>query len=333
MASLEAGEPPELPPGTEAFTAAWSTLGAAEAGVLVMDPFPISESTQTLINLLQPLMWEHFEQEPPTPAAFPAVAIQVLSLLEKQDPELSALLGLIGQDPALTMHVLQVANSTYYHRGREVQDLQTAVMKMGVMATGEVVAAIAGRSLFDPSLRAEMELFSTSMRDLYQSSLSIAFAAREFSEQSQLGQPHQLFLAGLFHDIGHTLSLRVLASLMVAGQVPKNLPFTPLNALCERTHVEMGAIAVATWNLPAYLRTICADHHRSTASGWVDQQNLHILRVVSGLNRLVVDATNPSHASETRQSLEALGLDRAKAWGLFQRVMVHRERVKEMFPI
>lgn len=326
-------EPTELPPGTEAFTAAWNTLDSAEEGVSVWDASPISESTQTLINLLQPLMWEQFEREPPTPAAFPAVAVQVLSLLEKQDPELPALLGLISQDPALTMHVLRVANSSYYNRGHDVQDLQTAVMKMGVVATGEVVTAIAGRSLFDPSLRAEMELFSTRMRELYQSSLSIAFAAREFSEQSRLGRPHHIFLGGLFHDIGHTLSLRILASLMVAGQVPKNLPFTAMNALLERTHLEMGSRALAVWGLPTYLRILCAEHHQVVVPEGLDFENLHILRVLSGLNRLVMDASNPSHAAETRQSLEALGLDQAKAWGLFQRIMVHRERVKEMFPI
>jgi HD-like signal output (HDOD) protein len=326
---LETGERP----GAEAFMGAWGLLEAAEEGAEVMDPCPISESVQTLIDLMQPLMWEHFEHHPPTPAAFPAVAIQVLSLLEKQDPELPALLGLISQDPALTMHVLQVANSAYYHRGHEVQDLQTAVMKMGVVATGEAVTAIAGRTLFDPSLRAEMELFNTRMRDLYQSSLSTAFAAREFSEQSRLGKPHLLFLAGMFHDIGHTISLRVLASLMVAGKVPKNLPFLALNALCERTHVQMGTTALAIWGLPPYLIELCSGHHQATVPHGGDHQNLHILRVVSGLNRLLLDASDPSHASETRQSLRALGHDRTRAWALFQRIMVHRERVKEMFPI
>ena len=329
----ELGAEVDLPPGTEAFAVAWNTLEAAGEGVVVIDPAPISESTQTLIDLLQPLMREHFASDPPTPAAFPAVAVQVLSLLEKEDPELSALLGLISQDPALTMQVLQVANSAYYHRGSEIQELLAAVMKMGVVATGEVVTAIAGRTLFDPSLRAEMERFNTRMRDLYQGSLSIAFAAREFSEQSRLGKSHQLFLAGIFHDIGHTLSLRVLAALMVAGQVPNNLPTLALDALCERNHVAMGIAAQAIWDLPPYLRAICAEHHEPTVPHGDEQQNLHVLRVISGLHRLAVDASSPSHASETRQSLRALGLDRAAAWDLFQRVMVHRARVKEMFPI
>jgi HD-like signal output (HDOD) protein len=200
-------------------------------------------------------------------------------------------------------------------------------MKMGVLATGEVVTAIAGRSLFDPSLRAELELFKAHMRELYQSSLSIAFASREFSEHSRLGRPHQVFLAGMFHDIGHTLSVRVLSSLMVAGTVPRNLSSTALKALCERTHVEMGTTAHGIWDLPSHLKTLCAEHHRPTAPLGVDHQDLHVLRAVSGLNRLVMDASNPSHASETRQSLAVLGLDRARTWDLFQRVTVHRERV------
>jgi HD-like signal output (HDOD) protein len=229
--------------------------------------------------------------------------------------------------------VLQVANSAYYQRGRNVQDLQSAVMKMGVRATGEVVVAVAGRSLFDPSVKAELELFKTRMRELYRSSMAIAFASREFSEQTQLGLPHQVFLAGMFHDIGHTLSLRALSALMIAGKVPKDLPPLAMDALLERTHIEMGAEAHRIWNLPPYLASLCAQHHDPEIPAWADRQDLHILRAVSGLNRLAMDPNDPSHAAETRQSLQALGIARAQAGALFERIVGHRELVKEMFPI
>ncbi len=316
----------------EAFTWAWNTLEAAEEGVLVQDRHPFTESQATLVGLLEPLLREYFQANPPAPAAFPAVAAQVLQLLEKHDPEVPELIKLIGQDPAISMHVLQMANSAYYHRGRDVQDLQGAVLKMGVSATGDVVVAVAGRSLFDPNLKAELELFKTRMRELYRSSMAVAFAAREYSEQSQRGNPHHLFLAGMFHDIGHTLSLRALSSLMIAGKVPKDLPPLAMDALLERTHLEMGASAHSVWNLPGYLGTICSKHHHPTLPTSAEYENLHVLRVVSGLNRLVMDPNDPSHACETRDSLQALGVDRGRALQLFERMTAHRELVKQMFP-
>lgn len=321
---------PSAPEEPEAFTWAWNTLASVEPDVFVQDRHPFTESQQTLVTLLEPLIREHFQANPPAPAAFPAVAVQVLQLLEKHDPEVPELLKLIGQDPAISLHVLQMANSAYYHRGRDVQDLQSAVMKMGVSATGDVVVAVAGRSLFDPNLKAELELFRTRMRELYRSSMAIAFAAREFSEQSGRGNPHHLFLAGMFHDIGHTLSLRALSALMIAGKVPKDLPPLAMDALLERTHLEMGTAAHTVWNLPAYLGVICAKHHELTLSTSAEHENLHVLRVISGLNRLVMDPNDPSHACETRDSLVALGLDRAKALALFERMAFHRDLVKEM---
>lgn len=323
---------PAAPEEPEAFTWAWNTLEAAEEGVLVQDRHPFTESQATLVGLLEPLLREYFEANPPAPAAFPAVAVQVLQLLEKHDPEVPELLKVIGQDPAISMHVLQMANSAYYHRGRDVQDLQGAVLKMGVSATGDVVVAVAGRSLFDPNLKAELELFKTRMRDLYRNSMAIAFAAREFSEQSQRGNPHHLFLAGMFHDIGHTLSLRALSSLMLAGKVPKDLPPLAMDALLERTHLEMGSSAHTVWNLPGYLGIICSKHHHPSLPTTAEYENLHVLRVVSGLNRLVVDPNDPSHACETRDSLQALGLDRGRALELFERMAFHRELVKAMVP-
>lgn len=320
------------PPESEAFLAAWNTLEAAVEGEVVLDRHPLTASDRTLIELLQPLLQDHFQAHPPAPAAFPAVAVQVLSLLEGHDPQVPALLHLISQDPAISMHVLQVANSAYYHRGRDVPDLQAAVMKMGVAATGDVVVAVAGRSLFDLSLKAELEFFKARMREQYRSAMAIAFASREFAERAQLGNPHQLFLGGMFHDIGHTLSLRALAALMISGQVPRDLPALALDALLERTHLEMGTTAHRIWNLPAHLARLCAHHHDPVVPAWVDQQDLHVLRVVSGLNHLALDPNDPSHAPETRQSLQALQIDRAQARELFERVQEHRVIVEGMFP-
>lgn len=326
------GDPPAGLGESEAFTAAWNTLEAAPEGVQVLDRHPLSPSEQTLVDLLHPLLRDHFQAHPPSPAAFPAVAVQVLSLLEDQDPQVPALLHLISQDPAISMHVLQVANSAYYDRGRKAQDLPSAVLKMGVRGTGEAVVVVAGRSLFDPSLKAELEVFKARMRELYRSAMTIAFAAREHSERSRLGLPHQLFLAGMFHDIGHTLALRAVSALMIAGKVPRDLPTLALDALLERTHVEMGTRAHALWNLPAHLAALCAQHHDPEVPAWVDRQDLHVLRIISGLHRLLLDPNDPSHAAETRQSLRALEVDRPGARALFERIALHREVVTGMLP-
>ena len=320
-------------PEPEGFAAAWETLQLAEIGHRTFDRHPLSDAERSLIALLEPLLREQYRNHPPVPAAFPAVAVQVLALLEGEDPQASALLHLVSQDPALSLRLLQVANSALYHRGRDVHDLQAALMKLGVRATGEAVTALAGRSLYDPGLKAELAVHRPRLRELYRSAMTVAFTARAWSERTGIGHPHQGFLAGMFHDLGHSLALRALAGLSLAGKVPKDLPAHALDALLERTHVDMGATALAIWNLPAHLVRLCAQHHEAEVPAWVDRQDLHVLRVVSGLERLARDPNDPRQAAETRQSVEALCLDRPALRELFIAVKANRELVVELFPL
>lgn len=318
----------------EGFATAWAAL----------DPdLPASESpsntdhgptaTETLlVEQVQLLVRDHFLDHLPQPSAFPAVAMEVVSLLDHKDPELHEMLRVLERDPAITMELLRAANSAYYHRGTDAADLRSAALRLGTRASGELAVGVASLALFDISQRAEYELFQAHLMTLHRRAMATAFGASEFAFRKQIGHPQQAFLGGMFHDIGHVLALKSMAALMVGGRVPQNLPFPLVEAVTEALHVEFGYTALTIWSLPAYLPALCSRHHDPQISTAPETEDLHLVRAASGLLRLLETPEAPYRSAETRQSLEALGLDRARAADLYTLMDRKWAQVLALFP-
>jgi HD-like signal output (HDOD) protein len=319
------------PPPPEGFEAAWATLGRIEAGDTPPLPLP-SPAHLEQVAALRALVLGQFQAHLPEPAAFPSVAVEVLDLLEQPDPELSQLLLLLGRDPAITARVLRVANSAFYARGREAQDLRAAILRLGIRTAGEIAVAVASHSLFDLELRAEQEMFMVRLMDLYHDALATGFGASTVAFRARAGEPNQAFLGGLFHEIGHSLAIRALAALMVQGRLAPDQPREVLDEVLLAVHLELGAAAVQLWGLPAYLQPICARHHEPDLPPGPTFGNTHAVRVAAGLLRLVRDPQDLRHGLETAQSLRTLGLPRAQVAELYGLMIGCHERAVGMLP-
>lgn len=328
-----AGPPPPARPKPQEFPGfeeAWATLCPENGASPPAPKFAAGELEQ--VERLRYLVMEEFSANLPEPASFPSVAVEVIDLLEHPDPDLHDLLALVDRDPAIAMQLLRLANSTYYARDREAQDLRDAVMRLGVRASGEIAVAVAGHTLFDMGLRAEYQIFMPRLMDLYHDALAVGFGASEIAFREQAGKPNQAFLGGLFHDIGHSLALRSLAGLLIQGRIPPVEDATLVDEVLERVGLEVGSTAVLLWELPTYLSVICARYHDPEVPPGPAFGNLHAIRVASGLLRLVRNPLDGRHAAETRQSLQALGIPRARAAQLFALMAHHRERAVGLLP-
>jgi len=320
--------PPELPvpagPEANPFDAIWERLSS---------PDPVETPSQALD--LKPLVEgvkAHFNRNKPSPSSFPALAIRVMDLLAQADVDVHELLKTIGPDPAISAHLMKVANSVLYYRGQDVLDLRTAVMKIGVRGVGEIAAGVAGRTLFDVALRVEYETFPERWRDLFCSNMTTAFAASQFSFEQHHSRPDWVFLGGMFMDIGKTMALRSLARLIMAGQVPPDLPSAQVDALLEEVHLEIGTEALRVWGLPSHLVEICMHHHDPLVEGTEYSEEIHTLRLVDGMSRLTRNPDDPTYLDQTRHSLEALHMDRVRLRMLHRTVLEQKARVAIMFP-
>jgi HD-like signal output (HDOD) protein len=319
---------PAPPPEPDAFDAPWALL----TGVVLPRERPWSAEEEAQAAALVPLVLAEFSKHRPSPTAFPALAVQIIDLLNGPDVDMAKLLKAISPDPAISVNVLRVANSALYSRGGEVNDMRMAVMRIGLRGVGEIAAGVAGRTLFDVALRVEYEIFGERWNNLFLDTMAVAFGASQFAFEQNVGRADRAFLAGMFHDMGKSLALRSLAGLVISGQVPAPIPEAVVDEVLERTHVETGATAMGIWGLPQHLIEACLHHHDAEVPGDADAMELHILRMVSGIHRLVKDQEDPRRLAETRQSIEAMRLDRRGVKRLHRELEAQTERVKVLFP-
>jgi HD-like signal output (HDOD) protein len=318
---------PTPAPPPDPFNEAWGVL----SGTLEARPLQWSEEEQKLVDLVAPLVMEHFSRNHPDLASFPALAVQIIDLLNEPDVDMARLLKAISPDPAISVQVLRVANSVLYSRGTEITEMRMAVMRIGLRGVGEIAAGVAGRSLFDVALRVEYEMFRDRFNAMFLDTMAVAFGASQFAFEQHAGRPDWAFLAGMFHDMGKTLALRSLASLIIAGDVPSGLPDSVVDAVLELVHQPIGGTVHDLWGLPAHLKDICLHHHDAEVPGDLDHAEIHILRLASGLHRLVADPFDGRRLAETRQSAASMHLVRRGMSLLHREMGQHRERVKVLF--
>lgn len=268
---------------------------------------PAPEQVDPLeVQVLSRKVHEHFEQNRPDPASFPSLAARVIDLTEQPDLHLDDLARVVAEDPAIAFRILQVANSAFYRRSSDVEDLRTALQLLGLDEVARIAVGMAGRTLFDVEARAEYEALSRRWSALYGDAMTMAFSASWLGSELRVGQPGRAFLGGMFHDIGKTVAMRAIGTMAVRGEI-EMVSDAMLDRVLEDVHLDLGVALHASWKLPEFLTTLCLRHHDPKVPAVPEFDDIQIIRVVSHLHLLCsgrADETFPM--GELVQALGAL---------------------------
>jgi HD-like signal output (HDOD) protein len=312
--------------GAEGFEKVWALLTAGSAPASALAP-----DAQEMVDFLVPKVKEMFRQLRPDPASFPTMALQILDLINDPDLDMNELIRAISPDPAIPIYVLRAANSAMVSRGSEIQDLRRAVLQLGTREVGVIAAGVASKSLYDPFLKAEFEVFGRRWNLMFQNSMAVAMGASQFAFEQQVGRADHAFLAGMFHDIGKTLALRSLARLVLNAEVVPPLPDPVVDEVLEQVHLELGCDLHHLWGLPEYLVNVCQHHHDPEVPPALENMDLHVLRLAEGLHRLVLDPADAARLEETRQSFQSLQLTPRNLQRVWTDMGLQHERVAALF--
>jgi putative nucleotidyltransferase with HDIG domain len=279
-----------------------------------IDGFTVSYSQddQAQIDRLSEMVVNHFWSNRPDPLAFPHLATQMIDALEDPEVDMQKIVGLVQQEPAIAASLMKAANSPLFRRGMPVLNLNSAVTKLGMRTVGHLAAGVASTALFDMAARTELALHAERWHSIFHHALTSAFSAAWLAERCRVWLPDRAFSAGLLHDVGKSLALRSLSALQIDGKVDTQLPDQVVEAVLEKTHLELGVEMHVAWSLPEYLLTACRQHHDETLPDTAENRVLHVVRVASGLNELRVHPSlAATRAPALCQSLRTLGLERA----------------------
>lgn len=267
--------------------------------------------------------------------SLPDIYFQISEMIN--DPRFSAkdIGKVIGKDPALSIRLLKIVNSSLYGFQSKVDRISRAITIVGIDELKNLVVAT---SVVNKFKKIPSDLID--MTDFWLRSVKCGVVAKHLAVQSSVLHRERLFLAGLLHDIGSLVfyyklpeeSMKVLRKAnhnrKKVGQLEQEI--------IGFTHAELGGLLIKTWGLPeslhesvnCYLTPHTAHVHKldaylvSLATRLVDhaQQGLEIEDILSefaieGLSIMRLDVDQIARAlvlaeEEFSQVFELISLDK-----------------------
>lgn len=173
----------------------------------------------------------------------PAVIPQLLRSLRDEASSAGLLARQVAQDAMLVAELIREVNSPYYRPATPVRNLEGALLLLGQNGLRMLLARVAFRPII--SLQSG-PLARQAAPQLWRQSEGCARAAGLLALQHG-ADPFEAYLAGLMHNIGLVVALRVLDTLASGGGLPDDDAFG--TRLLQAARLISGRVAVQ-WDLP-----------------------------------------------------------------------------------
>ncbi len=189
---------------------------------------------------------------------FDAVAVKVQQMLSAGECSAKTIAEAIQRDQALASHVLKVANAPFYAGLHPVKTIQDAIVRLGDKSIANMVMMVTQkRSYF--SHKAELQRL---MPPLWSHALGVAVGSRWMALHLGLDRlAEEAFMAGLLHDIGKLLLLRIVEDLQQSESIESNVSGNVVQDILETMHTAQGEMLMRHLNMPESYCQVVAKHH------------------------------------------------------------------------
>ncbi|HVP57084.1 MAG TPA: HDOD domain-containing protein [bacterium] len=208
--------------------------------------------------------------------SLPSALTTLNTLLDDPDTALSDVAKVLSSDQGIASRVLRLVNSAYYGLPQMVATIPLAATLLGARAIKHHVVNIALADLMNALGGGNKEY-----EILWRHALKTSAWAKAIAKLRRRGDPEEAFTAGLVHDIGKALALRIKPR--DYGKVIHEALKTgkPLMGVEEQVigfdHTRIGGWAAVKWMLPEILANCIRWHHEPDA---VDRECAEICELV-----------------------------------------------------
>ena len=172
------------------------------------------------------------------------------------DSSVAAIAKVINQDVAMSARLIRVANSPLMRASRTIEDVQTAISRLGVSFTSNVVTSMAMEQMF----QATNSIIDETMRKVWSASTEIAAMCYVLARQhAPKLTPDKATLAGLTYKIGVLPILQYLEDQHVDVQDDQFLHQT-----LESIHPTIGTVILKTWRFDDELISVPESYRQFT---------------------------------------------------------------------
>lgn len=127
------------------------------------------------------------------------ITFQVRGALKNPNLTVEQLAKLVGAEPLMSAKIIRMANSVALNTsGREIADVKTAIVRVGMEAVRTVSFAVAMEQLLKSK---QMKVFDHLSRQLWEHTSYVSALCRVLAKKAKINSDEAMF-AGLVHDVG-----------------------------------------------------------------------------------------------------------------------------------
>ncbi len=191
----------------------------------------------------------------------PAVANQLLEVVDNPDSSMEEIANVIQYDPVMTVKILRTCNSAYFGLKHPAESIKDAVNLLGTDQIIELVLLKSGAGTFSGCQSG----YGLEEGEMWRYSVSSAMIAKQIAVQMKLENKNTIFTAALVKDIG-----KIILEKYVARVRHKILDFVENENLSFREaekkafgidHAELGAMIAKMWKFSPKMVKIIRHHH------------------------------------------------------------------------
>lgn len=193
--------------------------------------------------------------------SFPSLVFEAIHLLHNPDITIERLISSIQLDQAIVSKILRLVNSSFYGFQGKIGNLSQALVLLGFNTVRNAILSISILDIFSGIGKDE----SYDLRLLWLHAIGTGVIAQVISRQLKYPRVENLFIAGLLHDIGKLVIIKLFPEDFF--QILKEVKEKDISIIeGERSvlginHAEIGHKMAKKWNLPKEIQEAIGLHH------------------------------------------------------------------------
>ncbi len=213
----------------------------------------MQKNNSSLLDIVE----EYVASETLNLPVFPTVAQELHKKMADENSSINEIAAIIAKDQALAGQMLKLANSAFFAGLNRVRTIRESIMRLGVNQVYNCLIACSQKDYYlshDPVIGQYLQV-------LWKHALATAKGSQWLLRKT--GYPEladEGFLAGLFHDIGKLLLLRVFETIRSEDkEIALSEPF--ILEILDSMHVAQGYTLMNEWSIPRIYCDVAKHHH------------------------------------------------------------------------
>jgi putative nucleotidyltransferase with HDIG domain len=228
---------------------------------------------------LREMILRLLQRDPQEIAVLDKLTLRAWAVLNNGREDEAEIGSLVRRDQVLSNRIIRLASSSARTGLDPVADIGQALQRVGPETIRKIVLGMYTQRMY----RLTGVPDSSLVAGLWDHSVAVATAAQWISSKLAQGDGVQAFQAGLLHDVGRVLALRVLSDAAVRHpQVRRALSPERTSLVIDAHHELLGRLLLEKCGFPLDVSTAAGKHHNPS-----EIADNHVLPLVVSLADLV----------------------------------------------